>query len=369
MESPLASCARSAGMHENRRVACSGDPDDVGRFYDRHVDVLRDWFAPRVYDPDDVDDLVAETFARALVGHARATPVLEIAERELAAYQRRGDAARRMRRRLGIGEGDPREELVAAAARCLPRQALPSVRAVLAVVAAVVLAGILVVAFTGGRREEPPVAKRPVPTATGDRELFGGSLESGVRYRTRAFVPALSFEVADAEWTVPDASATASLVLARRNRIPGRAGSERRPTEFVSFTRSTHVYDPDTRGLTSSLVPAPFDLRAWLAEHPDLRVGPVEPVTVAGVPGEAFAVTVAFMTPVHRDPSCRLTSLRPCTAIAPGASFFNRTRMRAILLRIEPDPLLISLIAAPRGDLQELEVAAAPVLRSLRIGV
>jgi hypothetical protein len=356
-------------MHENRRVACSGDPEDVGRFYDRHVDVLRDWFAPRVYDPDDVDDLVAETFAAALVGTARTKPVLEIAERELAAYLRRGDAERRMRRRLGIGEGDLREQLVAAAARGLPRYALPPVRAVLAVVAAIVLAGILVVAFTGGRREEPPAPKRPASTATGDRQLFGGSLTPGVRYRARAFVPALSFEVADTEWTVPDASATTSLMLARRNRIPGRAGSERRPTEFLSFARLTEVYDPGEQGLTSSLVPAPSELRAWLAEHPDLRVGPVETVTVAGVPGEAFAVTVAFKTPVHRDPSCRLTSLRPCTAIAPGASFFNGTRIRTILLRIDPDPLLISLIAAPRGDLQDLEAAAAPVLRSLRIGV
>jgi hypothetical protein len=350
-------------------VPVSGDPEDVGRFYDRHVATLREWFAPRVHDPDDIDDLVAETFAAALVRHARETPLLDIAERQLAAYRRRGDAERRMRRRLGIGDGDLRAQLVAAAARGLPRFVLPPVRAVLAVAAAVVLVVILVVAFTGGRRDEP-AASRPSPSPTaGDRQLFGGSLEPGVRYRARALVPALSFEVTDTEWAVPDASATTTLVLSRRNRVPGRAGSERRPTQFLVFSRMTEVYDPNEPGLTSSLIPAPFDLRAWLAEHPDLRVGPVEPVTVAGVPGEAFPVEVRFTRPVHGDPACRATSLRPCSAIAPGASFFDGTRLRAMILRTEPDPLLVSLIAATRDDLEELEAAAAPVLESLRIGV
>jgi hypothetical protein len=235
--------------------------------------------------------------------------------------------------------------------------------------AAVALAVILVVAFTGGRRDEP-LSPRPTTTpASADRQLFGGSLQPDVRYRDPAFIPAVSFVVADTEWYAIDTSATTSLLLERRNRVPGQPDSERRPAQFLGFNRLTEVYDPERRGLTGSLVPAPADLVGWLSSHPDLEAGVPEQVTVAGVPGEAVSIVVRFRRPAHADPACRQAFRRACTAIAPGATFFDGTRMRAIVLRTEPDPLVITLIVAPRGDLDELEAAAAPVLRSLRIGV
>jgi DNA-directed RNA polymerase specialized sigma24 family protein len=354
----------------------SGHPEDVGRFHDRHVDALNEWFKPRVHDPDDVAELTAETFATALMEHRQAEEpadqwLLGLAERQLAAYRRRGDAERRMRRRLGMKDGHLRKELVAASARGVPTYQLPSARAVLTTAAALALAVILVVAFTGGRPDEPaPARPTASPSASSGRQLFGGTLEPGVRYTVPSFVPALSFVVTDGEWYAGDASSTTNLLLERRNRVIGRPGSERLPTELLNFARLTEVYDPARRGLTASLIPAPADLRAWLSAHPDLRVGRSEPATVAGVPGETFPVVVEFRRPAHADPFCRRPSGPPlCTAIAPGVLFLDDMRLRMTLVSVEPDPLLIVLMATPRGDLAELEAAAAPVLESLRIGV
>lgn len=349
-------------------------PEDVGRFHDRHVDSLNEWFEPRVHDPDDVADLTAETFATALMQHRRAAePVDEwlhgLAERRLAAYRRRGDAERRMRRRLGMREGDLRTELVAASERGVPTYQLPSARAVLSTAAVLAIVVILVVAFTGGRRDEPrSPAAEATAARTADRQLFGGSLEPGVRYRAGALVPSISFVVGDTDWFAAETGGATGLLLGRRSRVPGQPGSERPPTQFLSFSRLTEVYGPERRGLTGSLVPAPADLERWFATHPDLRLTGVTTVTVADLAGKSLDVAVRFERAAHPDPACDAFRRAGCTAIAPGLSFFNGTRMRAILLPTAPDPLLIALIAAPRGDLAELEAAVAPVLDSLRIG-
>jgi RNA polymerase sigma factor (sigma-70 family) len=97
----------------------SGDAEDFGRFYDRHVELLLGYFQRRTRDPEAAADLTAETFAAALRGRSRFQPretpasawLFTIAQRRLADYQRRGHAEDRMRRRLGmerlaIGEAD-----------------------------------------------------------------------------------------------------------------------------------------------------------------------------------------------------------------------------------------------------------------------
>ena len=78
---------------------------------------------------------------------------------------------------------------------------------VLGTVAAAVLVAIVAFAAagTGVRNQQATPTPTPQPTPAADRDLFGGSLEPGVRYHTRAFIPALSFEVADTEWIVTDA--------------------------------------------------------------------------------------------------------------------------------------------------------------------
>jgi hypothetical protein len=184
-----------------------------------------------------------------------------------------------------------------------------------------------------------------------------------VRYRTREFVPALSFVVADTEWLVRDATSSNRLVLDRRRRT-AQPGSEVPPRAFLTFSRISEVYDPRRR--TEPLVVA--DLYAWMRRHPDLRVGRRAQVTVGGVPGESFHVTVRFTHPAIADPACRPAPI-VCTAIAPDLSLPDGTRLRAIVLRTEPDPLVIALSGQTQRDLQAVERPAAPVLRSLRIGV
>ena len=267
-----------------------------------------------------------------------------------------------------------RAELVAAAEREQARRVtwrLPEPRFLLAGLAgAAALAAVIVVLASGGLRTEPAPPQPADPPVPEGRELFGGSLEPDVRYRTRAFVPALSFSVPDDRWFVPDASAADLLILERRNlqqdedlRLEGP------PTGFLAFSRLQQVFEPDTRGLDASLAAAPADLEAWLRAHPDLRVEEASPVTVGGVPGTTFRAQVRFDRPAHSDPYCRQRFLVTCTIFAPNFSLQDGTRLRFTILRTEPDPLVITLDAPDERSLSELEDVAAPVLDSLRIGV
>jgi hypothetical protein len=235
----------------------------------------------------------------------------------------------------------------------------------LGAVAAAVLVAIVAFAAAGGgvRTDTTPPRPTPAPTPAAERELFGGSLEPGVRYRTRAFVPALSFKVADTEWLVRDATQPNVLTLDRRDRT-ARPGSELPPRAFLTFSRITDVYDPRTGRLTA----APADLYTWMRRHPDLRVSARESVTVAGVPGERFRIAVRFEKPAVDAPDCRRL-LFTCTAIAPNHLFRDGTRMRTIVLATEPDPLVIDLTGVTARALDAVEGAAVPVLRSLLIGV
>ena len=92
----------------------SAEPEDFGRFYDRHARAVLAYFAGRVQDPAMVAELTAETFAAALVGRERrsgdappASWLFALAATRLAGYHRRGRVADRMRRRAGL----PRREL------------------------------------------------------------------------------------------------------------------------------------------------------------------------------------------------------------------------------------------------------------------
>jgi RNA polymerase sigma-70 factor (ECF subfamily) len=100
----------TSGIRSDEDLLLSADPEDFGRFYDRHVDVLLGWFARRVHDPDAAADLTAETFACALAARPRfrrrevpaAGWLFGIAQHKLADYYRRGSADDRMCHRLGL---------------------------------------------------------------------------------------------------------------------------------------------------------------------------------------------------------------------------------------------------------------------------
>jgi hypothetical protein len=265
-----------------------------------------------------------------------------------------------------------REQLVDAAereqARRLPRVQPPAPRLVLAIASAAALA--LIVVLAAGALNTRPVdderqAAQPTPEG---RPLFGGDIESGVRYRTREFVPALSFVVDDDEWHVVDTAERDVLILDHGEGFFEPEG-ERRPPAAIWFTRVLQVHDPTVRGLGASVAPAPADLHAWMSAHPDLRVGPERPVAVGGVPGSSFDVTVRFRRPTHDLPACRRRHRVVCTALTPRMAFQDHTLLRVTVLRTEPEPLVIMLEHFTRAGLQDLEEAAAPVLDSLRIGV
>jgi hypothetical protein len=218
---------------------------------------------------------------------------------------------------------------------------------VLGAVAAAVLVAIVAFAAAGGGIERATPTPTPPPPERGDRPLFGGSLEPGVRYRTRFFVPALSFAVSDAEWIAQGTTQPDRLLLVRRIRS-GAPGGERDPRSYLSFSRSP---------ASAERLPA--------AMHSDRRlvVGRLRPTMVAGVPGETFRVGLRFR---DQATACR-TLLLVCTTIPPGRYLTPGTRMRRIVLRNEPGPVVVDLIGATRRDLNAVEAPAAAVLETLRI--
>jgi hypothetical protein len=271
-----------------------------------------------------------------------------------------------------------RTELVAAAEReqerALPRAPRPAPRVLLFAGAAAIAAVALLLTLGGLRTNSqrtvhPAATPEPTPTVQPTlkgRDLFGGSLENGVRYRTRAFVPALSFVTNSRDWFVYDGTRQDTLALDLRKQV-GSLQQEGPPIATLAFARIPKVYDP-SKAFKDSLEPAPAALYAWLRSHPDLRVGRATPVTVAGVRGQRFDAVARFDHPAHEDPLCRQRTLKPCTFIAPNISFLDGERMQFTILPMDPDPLVIATISQDARDLRKVQRTAAPLLQTLRIG-
>jgi hypothetical protein len=185
-----------------------------------------------------------------------------------------------------------------------------------------------------------------------------------VRYRTRSFSPELSFVVSDRDWLVQDATGTDHLRLDRRQRASDAPGSELPPRSFLTFSRITEVHSPHVRNRNAGA--ALQHLYGWMKRHPDLIVGEAEPVTIAGIRGQSFPVTVRFSKPARAAGACR-PLLLVCTSIAPDRYYPDGTRLRTIILPLPDGPFVIDLQGATQRDLDEVEVPAAAVLRSLRV--
>ena len=122
--------SRRGGMELSERsdveLLGSGVPSDFGLFYDRHLGVVRSYVASRIWQPDLVFDLVAETFARALEKRSQFDPgrgpavgwLLGIARNLIVDSARRGQVEAVSRVRLGMAavEVDD-EQLMRIAAR------------------------------------------------------------------------------------------------------------------------------------------------------------------------------------------------------------------------------------------------------------
>jgi hypothetical protein len=233
---------------------------------------------------------------------------------------------------------------------------------VLGAVAAALLVAIVVFAASSSSVKTDRAAT-PTPTATpaSERDLFGGSLEPRVRYRTQSFAPPLSFVPGDGEWIATVTTQPDTLLIERRVRT-GKPGGELPSRSAISFERVFNVTDPKTgRPIVVG------DLYAWLKRHPDLVVGPRRKVTVAGVPGETFHMAVRFKHPAVSAPVCR-RQLTVCTVIAQGRYYPNGVRMRTIVLPTGTAPLVIDITARSQRDLDRIETPATALLQTLRIG-
>ena len=263
-----------------------------------------------------------------------------------------------------------REQLVDAAereqARRLPRLPATSPRLVVAVAATAAMAMLVLFAAGALSPQVTDDGGRPVATpAPEGRDLFGGTLEPGVRYRTTEFEPRLSFVVGDDRWSAVDTTLPDELRLARVTR--GAPNPDPPRIQQLIFLRVQEVADPSIPGFLRSQAPAPADLQQWLRDHPDLRVGPERPVTVAGVPGERFAVRIEFDRPAHVDPWCRQYTQLTCTYLGPGMNWPDGSRAEVTVLRTEPEPLVIVMGGMSQADVAAVEKAATPVLESLQI--
>ena len=144
-----------------------------------------------------------------------------------------------------------REELVEAAerehTRRLPRVHPPAPRFVLAVAATAVMA--LIVLFAAGVLNTQPLddERQAAPPRPETRDLFGGTLLPDVIYRTRDFVPTLSFEVPEKDWQVTDTTQPDVLILDYGQGFFDPDTGVRRPPGGLWFTRVLEVYDPAVR--------------------------------------------------------------------------------------------------------------------------
>jgi hypothetical protein len=125
------------------------------------------------------------------------------------------------------------------------------------------------VALAVGACGMPEEAKpRPMPDVT--RKLDPGT------YRTDDFEPAFSFRVGEGWTYLPLGSKPDDLALAREQ-------------NGLRFFKVREVFKPNER---YDVVEAPDDLVDWLRRHPYLRTTAPQTVTVGGIEGKRFDVSV-----------------------------------------------------------------------------
>jgi hypothetical protein len=266
-----------------------------------------------------------------------------------------------------------RAELVAAAARPVPSRTLLPVRPVLLrgglLAAAAAAAALVIFVLPWGAERAPEPAQRT--TALPGRPLFGGSLEAGVRYRTRALVPPISLRADGSQWFVYDATSPTTLVLQRREGVAGQVTGEKQPQRFLMFFTLGSVTDPGT----GDILPAPDDLVGWMRSNPNLGVTEVTRTRLYGRP----ATRVTFHIPRRPalvEPNCpfgKVTvdteppNVAECAAIGPSVT----APVGSSGYLIVPDgaePLIAGELALVPSEVGQIERESKPVVDSVLIG-
>jgi hypothetical protein len=265
-----------------------------------------------------------------------------------------------------------RAELVAAAARPVPRRPaltlprLPLRRiAVVAVVAAAVVAAIVVAPWSG-RHTPTPAEHQGLP----GQPLFGGSLEPGVRYHTRALRPEISFRTSGNQWFVYAATSPTALVLQRRQGDSAK-GTERPPQRFLMFLRLPTLVDPSS----GDIAPAPDDLVSALRANPDLGITSETRTRLYGRPATQLNFHIPAK-PERVDPACEFAkvtvdteppAVATCAAFAPGVALPVSSSGR-LIVPDGADPLVVAQIALVPSEAGRIARESQPVLDSVLIG-
>jgi hypothetical protein len=264
-----------------------------------------------------------------------------------------------------------RAELVAAAARPLPRRhALPRPALVrgAALAAAVAAVAIVVLVVPWGADRAPAPALQP---SLPGRPLFGGSLEGGVRYRTRALHPPISLRAVRPYWFVYDATSQTSLVLQRREGEAGKGTGEKPPVLFLAFLRLPQLLDP----ATGEIHPAPGDLVGALRANPDLGITQATRTTLFGRPATRLSFHVPRQ-PERTTPDCPFAkvtvdteppNVATCMAVAPNAQLpANSTGY--LIVPDGANPLVVTEVSLVPSRTAQIARESAPVLDSVLIG-
>lgn len=209
---------------------------------------------------------------------------------------------------------------------------------------------IAFVAFTRGGAEvgtdsEPSAQAKPIPVPPPDQ--VSAALAPG-RYATDDFDIRLSFRVGGGDgWRVSyaETSDTFEMTTATATNLHYPSFSFTTATEiFLPSRQESIIMDSDERKAA-----APDDLVGWLRDHPNLETSEPEPVTVGGISGQQFDVSVS-PAPEDHSPSC---GPDPCVLLlgfveGGGLWIWEGDRMSMIVLDdIEDETLVIAVTARP----------------------
>ena len=145
-----------------------------------------------------------------------------------------------------------------------------------------VLAVMALASCGGGGSEQEQAKARTLPEQ--HQDLSPGE------YRTEEFEPSASFRVGEG-WLTSPPEASDVLEL------------EYGETAGLAFTNVQEVFKPTESGTTQA-VELPEDLAGWLQNHPYLKTGKPEPITVGGVKGVEFDVALAEGLPEDHASQC-----------------------------------------------------------------
>jgi hypothetical protein len=194
----------------------------------------------------------------------------------------------------------------------------------------------------GGEQESEP---RPLPEE--EKALQPGE------YRSEEFEPSFSFRVGKG-WSSTPLEASDLLHIVRGE----DAG--------LGFAIIRRVYEP-TRTGSPSVAEAPKDLVGWYQHHPYLRTSAPEPVTVGGVEGVRFDITVVEDLPEDYGGVCGTDCVdihKAADGRVVGQPKGDRTRL-IVLKDVEGETVTVA-IHGPATGFDEFTLKAQKVLDTVK---